>query len=148
VLTSIGVHAHSHRGKRTVGLLADRLRGRHASGWEGHGWGTSHVEESVQSGSNSGQVRLGDTERGSRQRDLVDKVGDLRVRQVHEKMDTRHAGVSLVGGINSVSLHRASEQVTKVLVEMGQEGELVATGSGELVVHERSGTTSVKEAHL
>lgn len=100
-------------------VCADALELRALGGDNGGRGRAAVVEELLQRGADSSDVGRGDTERGGREADLLDKVTDLVGVQVHVLVHTVLRGVAGVGG---EALGGAAEEDTEVLVEVGEEG--------------------------
>jgi len=145
-LDDIGVQAAGGVGgsDRAAGLNADGLGSGGSGGGNGRSRGASVAEGLVEGLTDDLHIGIGNTERGSSKSDVLDEPAELLGVKGHELVDLVHVGGAAVGLVGAAEL-RASEEDTEVTVKVGDELVLGGAGGGELVLEERSGTSTVEE---
>lgn len=114
---------------------------------EGRGRRAAVAERRVEGHAHSHGVFVTYTKAGGRAADLLDEVAELRRVQVHETVHIAHGRVALVVlERRRLVLHRAAKERTKDLVQVRDQGVLVAViVIGSHVHLERVSTAAVEE---
>lgn len=115
--TSIGRKEREGRKKKSY-LDANRLQSGFSSRRNSDGCSTVHSKSIQQSFSDSGDIVIGDTERGSGFSDVGDEPTDFVLVQSHELVHFVHGGSARVG-LDGGAEEGASEKSGEVGVEVG-----------------------------
>lgn len=115
--------------KQNSYLDANRLQSRFSSRRNSNRCSTVHSKSIQQSFSDSGDIVVGDTERGSGFSDVGDEPTDFVLVQSHELVHFVHGGSAWVG-LDGGAEEGASEKSGEVGVEVGEKDAVHEGGGG------------------